>query len=183
MATSTTPLLADDRPHSPSSYDDHHEHDHEETVLLGGLITTSPTRPLSTTFSPTLVTRSLALLLAIPSFIIFIVFGPSFAPSIVFLSFAIFRQLVVLGSYFGSQIVVIHIEVVHEGWKAASAKAQEKWIKRSIAAVIDGVILLGLLVTLAVVAHKVDVDHRDYTHPEVRPASVTAAVILGFLTL
>jgi hypothetical protein len=174
MASSRTPLLADDQRHSiDSTYDD------EETALLGGLATTSPTRPFATSFYPTLCTRGVALTLAIPAFIIFIVHGPHYAPSIVFLSFAIARQVIVLGSHFGSQIVVIHIEVVHHRLKGVSAKAQETWIKKIVAAVIDGIILLGVLVTLSLVAHEIDGCRGDCS----LPATVTHAVILGFITL
>jgi len=170
MASSRTPLLADPHRQSmDSTYDD------DETALLGGFATTSPTRPFATNFYPTLFTRGLALILAIPAFIIFIVEGPTYAPSIVFLSFAIARQLVVLGSHFGSQVVLIHIEIVHPKWKSVSARAQEKWIKKSVAGVIDGGILLGLLVTLALFASKVD------NCPSCVPSGVTPAVILGFL--
>ena len=177
MASSGTPLLADDQRHSIDSttYDD------EETALLGGLATTSPTRPFATSFHPTIYTRGLALILAIPAFIIFVVVhGPRYAPSIVFLSFAIARQVVVLGSHFGSQIIVIHIEVVHHRLKGVSAKAQETWIKKIVAAVIDGIILLGMLVTLSLVAHEIDVCHGPFCS---LPATVTHAVILGFITL
>jgi hypothetical protein len=174
MASSRTPLLADDQRHSiESTYDD------EEAVLFGGFATTSPARPFATRFSPTLYTRSIALILAIPAFIIFIVHGPHYAPSIVFLSFAIARQLVVLGSHFGSQIVVIHIEVVHHRLKGVSAKAQEKWIKKIVALAIDGIVLLGMLVTLSLVAHEVDACHRYCS----LPATATHAVILGFIIL
>jgi hypothetical protein len=172
MASSRAPLLADPHRQSiESNYDD------EETALLGGFATTSPTRPFATSFCPTLYSRGLALILAIPAFIIFIVAGPFYSPSIVFLSFVIARQLVVLGSHFGSQLVVIHIEIVHPKWKSVSAKAQEKWIKKSAAGAIDGGILLGLLVTLALVASKVD------NCPLCVPVGVTPAVILGFLVL
>jgi hypothetical protein len=173
MASSRTPLLADDR-HSIDSTAE------EETALLGGLFTTSPTRPFATSFYPTLFTRSLALILALPSFIIFIIHGPHYAAAIVFLSFALARQLFILGSHFGSQILVIHIEVVHHRLKGVSARAQEKWIKKSVAAFIDGVILLGLLVTLSLVAHRVDVSRGFYNS---LPHTVTHAVILGFITL
>jgi hypothetical protein len=173
MASSAAPLLADNHRQSiDSTYDD------EETPLLGGFATTSPTRPFATSFYPTLFTRGLALVLAIPAFIIFIVAGPSYSPSIVFLSFAIARQLVVLGSYFGSQVVVIHIEIVHPRWKSVSARTQEKWIKKSVAGAIDGIILFGLLVTLALVARKID-SHDLYPPPRV----VTDAVVLGFIVL
>jgi hypothetical protein len=174
MASSRTPLLADDQRQSiDSTYDD------EETALLGGLATTSPRRPFATSFYPTLYTRSIALILAIPAFIIFIVHGPHYAPSIVFLSFAIARQVIVLGSHFGSQIIVIHIEVVHHRLKGVSAKAQETWIKKIVAAVIDGIILLGMLVTLSLVAHEIDWCRQSCY----LPATVTHAVILGFITL
>jgi hypothetical protein len=174
MASSRTPLLADDQRHSlDSTCDD------EETALLGGLATTSPTRPFATSFSPTLFTRSIALILAIPAFIIFVVHGPHYAPSIVFLSFAIARQVVVLGSHFGSQIIVIRVEVVHHRLKGVSAKAQETWIKNIAAAGIDIIILLGMLVTLSLVAHEIDRCRGDCY----LPATVTQAVILGFITL
>lgn len=73
--------------------------------------------------------------------------------------------------------MVIKIEVVHPRFKAASAKAQETWIKRIAAGVIDGVILVGLLVSLGLVAHEVDMGSS------MSSASVTAAVILGFMVL
>jgi len=75
--------------------------------------------------------------------------------------------------------VVIKIEVVHPRFKAVSVRAQERWIKNSIAGVIDGAILLGLLVSLSLIAHEVDVcagTCRIYLS-----ASITPAVILGFL--
>jgi hypothetical protein len=172
MASSRTPLLADDHRHSTDS-----TYDEEEAALFGGLATTSPTRPFATSLFPTLYTRSIALILAIPAFIIFVILGPYFSPSIVFLSFAIARQLVVLGSHFGSQIVVIHIEVVHHRLKGVSAKAQETWIKKIVAAAIDGVVLLGMLVTLSLVAHNID------ARPIALPATATHAVILGFIVL
>lgn len=172
MSSSRAPLLAD--PHRQSMESNYED---EETALLGGFATTSPTRPFATSFYPTLYSRGLALILALPAFIVFIVEGPSYAPSIVFISFAIARQLVVLGSHFGSQLVVIHIEIVHPKWKSVSAKAQEKWIKKIVAGAIDGGILLGLLVTLALVASKVD------DCPSCVPSGVTPAVILGFLVL
>jgi hypothetical protein len=173
MASSRTPLLADDRRHSTDSTDD------EETQLLGGLATTSPTRPFATSFYPTLYARGVALVLAIPAFIILVVHGRHYAASIVFLSFAIARQLVVLGSHFGSQIIVIRIEVVHHKLKGVSAKAQETWIKKIVAAAVDGVILLGMLVTLSLNAHEVAQCRRNCG----MPATVTHAVILGFITL
>jgi hypothetical protein len=174
MASSRTPLLADNQRHSiDSTYND------EEAAPLGGFATTSPTRLFATSFYPTLYTRSIALILAIPAFIIFVVLGPQYAPSIVFLSFAIARQVVVLGSHFGSQIIVIHIEVVHHRLKGVSAKAHETWIKNIVAAVVDSVILLGMLVALSLVAHEIDAC-RHYCS---LPATVTHAVILGFITL
>lgn len=84
-----------------------------------------------------------------------------------------------LGSHFGSQVIVIHIEVVHHRLKSVSAKAQETWIKKIVAAVIDGIILLGMLVTLSLVAHEIDWCRGDCS----LPATVTHAVILGFITL
>jgi hypothetical protein len=172
MTSSHAPLFADNR-RSIDSADD------EETALLGGFATTSPSRPFAASLHPTLYTRGLALIIAIPAFILFVVHGPYFAPAIVFLSFAIARQLVVLGSHFGSQIVVIHIEVVHHRLKGVSARAQERWIKRSAALAVDGIILLGLLVTLSIVAH--NVANSSYLFSW-RPL-VTAAVVLGFITL
>lgn len=72
--------------------------------------------------------------------------------------------------------MVVHIEIVHPKWKSVSAKAQEKWIKKSVAGAFDAAILLGLLISLAIVAHKVDTTNRV-------PQSVTGAVILGFIVL
>ena len=78
-------------------------------------------------------------------------------------------------SHFGSQLIVIRIEVVHHRLKHASKAAeQEKWIMKGVNAFIDGVILLGLLVSLALLAHKV-----SYAGGAV----LEAAVILGFLSL
>ena len=82
-----------------------------------------------------------------------------------------------LGSHFGSQIIVIHIEVVHHRLKGVSAKAQEAWIKKIVAAAIDGIILLGMLVTLSLVAHEIDKCRSCWT------PITTHAVILGFITL
>lgn len=166
-------LLADDQRRSLDSTDD------EETPLLGGLATTSPTRPFATSFYPTLYTRGVGLVLAIPAFVIFIVHGPHFAPAIVFLSFAIARQVLVLGRFLGSQIIVIHIEVVHPRLKSVSAAAQERWIKKLMGLVTDGVILLGMLVTLSLNAHEIAVCRAGC----LLPATVTHAVILGFITL
>ena len=175
MASSHTPLLADShRNYDDSTYDD------EETALLGGFATTSRTRPFATTFNPTIALRSLALVLAIPAFIIFVVHEPHYAAAIVFLSFAIARQVVVLGSHFGSKLVAIKVEIMHPGLKAVHAKAQETWIQKKIlAASIDGAILLGMLISLSLVAREVD-DCVGSCH---LPASVTAAVILGFIDL
>lgn len=176
MASSRTPLLADRRRDSFDSASGGDANDGiDETPFLYGFATSSPTRPFATNFNPTLFLRSLALLLATPAFIIFIVNGPHYSAAITFLSFAIARQVVVLGSHFGSQIVEIEIKVVHPRFQAASAKAQETWIKKSAAAVIDAIVLLGLLVSLSLIAHEADV--------RVLPASVTPAVILGFLVL
>ena len=171
MTSSTAPLFNHRRSLDSADEDD------EETALLGGLATTSPTRPFATSFCPTIYFRGIALILAIPSFILFVLHGSSFVPSIVFLSFAIARQTVVLVSYFGSQIVVIRIEVVHDGWKAASARAQEIWIMKTVALVIDGVILLGMLVALSVNAHYI------VSYPDSWQSTVRDAVILGFITL
>lgn len=171
-----SPLLADDQRPSLDSTDPANE----ETHLLNGLITTSPSRPFATTYHPTILSRSLGLLLLIPAFIIFTVHNShhSYTPAIVFVSFAIFRQLVVLGSHFGSQLIVIRIEVVHPRLKAASVKSQEKSIKRIAALVVDGGILLGLLVCLSLVAHGI-------SSCRYRCASrdITAATVLGFLSL
>lgn len=146
MATLRTPLLADDqRSTSSHSVDD-------EIPRLNGLYTTSPFRPFATSFHPTLAIRTLALVIALPSFIIFAVHGPPYAPATTFLSFAIARQLFVLGGHFGSQIIVVKIEVVHHRLKGVSAKAQEKWIKKSVAAFVDALVLVGLLVSLSVIA-------------------------------
>lgn len=160
MASSRTPLLTNDHPDS----------DDEETALLGGFITTSSSRPFATDFNPTLTTRSLALILAIPAFIIFVVHGPHYAAPITFLSFAIARQVAVLGSHVGSEIAVIKFEVIHP---SVSERTEE--IKKGIAGIIDGVILLGLLISLSVAAHEVDTHYL--------PATVTHAVILGFIVL
>ena len=67
--------------------------------------------------------------------------------------------------------MVIRIEVTHPRLRAASAKAQEKWIKKSFAGVVDAVILVGLLVSLSLVA-----SHRPL-------GSVKAADVLGFVAL
>jgi hypothetical protein len=189
MASSSSPLLADPRRNSySSSVNDYNDNPNEETSFLRRVPNlnlnlnltlpkpTLPSLPLSTTFHPTLHTRSLALILIVPSFILFTLHGPAYAPTIVFLSFAIFRQLVILISHFGSQIVVIRIEVVHHRLKAASAKAQEKWIKRGVAAAVDAGILIGMLVTLALVAWRVDNCGGGRAVAE-------AGVILGFLAL
>jgi len=63
---------------------------------------------------------------------------------------------------------------VHSRLKRASEVAREKWAKRSVAVAVDGVILLGLLVTLAVVAKGVDRCGRGCEVAE-------AGVILGFM--
>ncbi|KAH9206897.1 hypothetical protein DL95DRAFT_396503 [Leptodontidium sp. 2 PMI_412] len=134
----------------------------------------APTLPFTTTFHPTLHIRSFAFVLLLPAFILFTLLGPAYAPVIVFLSFALARQLFILIAHFSSNIVIIRIEVVHSKLKAASDKAQEKWVKRSVAAGVDGVILLGLLVTLALVAKDVDACGNGCQIAE-------AGVILGFL--
>jgi hypothetical protein len=178
MASSRTPLLAD--PHRNSHESNYyHEDDDEETRFLYGFATTSPTRPFATSFKPTITLRLLALIIAIPAFSIFCIHGPMYAGVIVFLSFAIARQVIVLGAHFGSQFIHIKIEVVHPRLKDVSTKAQEAWIQKSAAATIDGIILLGLLITLSLIAHQVDVCGG----PCDLPASTTAAVILGFIAL
>ena len=58
------------------------------------------------------------------------------------------------------------------------AIAQEKWIKRVSGLACDGVVLLGLLVSLAENAREISVCHLGC-----RPAAVTNAVILGFVAL
>lgn len=75
-----------------------------------------------------------------------------------------------LGSFFGSNIVVVRFEVVHP---SVSEWAEE--IKKGVAGIIDGVILLGLLISLSVTAHWVDTEYL--------PSTVTHAVILGFIVL
>lgn len=81
-----------------------------------------------------------------------------------------------LGGYFGSQIIVVKIEVVHHKLKGVSAKAQENWIKKSVAAVVDGVILVGLLVSLSIIAWAQGL----YSWPV---AGLKAADVLGFIVL
>lgn len=169
MATPRTPLLADDqRSTSTQSVD--------ETPHLNGLYTTSPSRPFATSLHPTLTLRTLSLVLSLPSFIIFAVHGPRYASATTFLSFAIARQLFVLGGHFGSQIIVVKIEVVHHRFKGVSAKAQEKWIKRSVAASVDVVILIGLLVSLSITASAQGKHGWPLT-------GFKAAVALGFIVL
>ncbi|KAG9239746.1 hypothetical protein BJ875DRAFT_1711 [Amylocarpus encephaloides] len=178
MAESRYSLLAnDERP----SLDSTTPGEGEETLLPGGFATTSPSRPFATSYHPTIWSRGLALILAIPAFIIFIVNGRKFSPSIVFLSFAIFRQVVVLGAHFITQVIVVRIEVVHPRLKAASAKAQEKWIKRGVSLLIDGGILIGLLASLAVVAHGIQTCHYYGRYSQCPEKSATAAVVLGFI--
>jgi NADH:ubiquinone oxidoreductase subunit 6 (subunit J) len=82
----------------------------------------------------------------------------------------------VLGGHFGSQIIVVKIEVVHHKLKGVSAKAQEKWIKKSAAAAVDVVILIGLLVSLSVTAWTQGVHSWPI-------AGLKASVSLGFLAL
>ncbi|RDL39378.1 Uncharacterized protein BP5553_03718 [Venustampulla echinocandica] len=168
-------LLADDqRPSIDSTYDE------DERLLLGGLASTSPTRPLFTSFHPTLYTRALGLILALPAFIIFIIRGGHFAPSILFLSFAIARQVVVIGVHFGSRIVRIRVEAVHQRLKGVSAATQEKWIQRIFGLVVDGVILVGMLVTLSLNAHEVATCHYScYYRRGMR--EIEQAVIVGFI--
>ncbi|PVH80921.1 hypothetical protein DL98DRAFT_654370 [Cadophora sp. DSE1049] len=134
-----------------------------------------PTLPFTTTFHPTLHIRSLAFILLLPSFILFTLLGPAFSPVIVFLSFALARQLFILFALKCANIVIIRIEVVHSRLKKASDKAQEKWVKRSVAAGVDAVVLVGLLVTLAVVAKGVDVCGAGGCKV------AEAGVILGFM--
>lgn len=75
--------------------------------------------------------------------------------------------------------MVIRIEVVHHRLKNVSRAAeQEKWIIKGINAFIDGVILLGLLVSLALVASKLKNCWRG-----TGCGLLEAAVILGFLSL
>jgi hypothetical protein len=162
----------------PRDSTDSADDDDEERPFLRGLASASPRRPFSTSFYPTLYTRAIALVLALPAFIIFVVHRPHYTASTVFLSFAIARQIVVLGSHLGSQVIILRIEVVHPKWKGMDAIAQEKWIKRVSGLACDGVVLLGLLVSLAENAREISVCHLGC-----RPAAVTNAVILGFVAL
>lgn len=68
---------------------------------------------------------------------------------------------------------------MHPRLKDVSAKAREEWIQRCVAGLVDGVILLGLLITLSLIAREVDVCGG----PCDLPPSTTAAVILGFIAL
>lgn len=193
MSSSRTPLFVDrnQRRSFDSTDSGQRDHDHEETALLGGIATTSPSRPFSIAFHPTILLRSFALVLALPAFILLLTYHPhqgAVTSAIVFLSFAIARQVqIVLLSHFGSQLVVVRIEVVHHRWKSAAGSAQqERWIKKGISAIIDGVILLGLLVSLALVAHKVKGcgiggGVRPYGQRDCHV--LEAATILGFLSL
>jgi hypothetical protein len=64
---------------------------------------------------------------------------------------------------------------VHHILKGVSVRAQDKRIKRGLAAAVDGVILVGFLVTSSSVSHEVDTGHKasgDFLAPQ-------AAVILG----
>lgn len=81
--------------------------------------------------------------------------------------------------------MVIRIEVVHIRLKnATKAAEQEKWIKKGVNAFIDGVILLGLLVSLALAAHKVKNCWSGRGPYRGHGCGVLeAAVILGFLSL
>ncbi|KAK0122425.1 hypothetical protein ONS95_010661 [Cadophora gregata] len=202
MASSNSPLLAD-RPTTSSSYGSQYQTEpDEQTSLLSRIpkipslptlkfnykpnfkrpnlninFNTSrftPTLPFTSTFHPTLHLRTAAFILLLPSFILFTLLGPAFSPVIVFLSFALARQLFILIAHFSANIVIIRIEVVHSRLKAASDKAREKWVKRSVAAGVDGVVLVGLLVTLAVVTKGVDVCGSGCKIEE-------AGVVLGFL--
>jgi hypothetical protein len=178
MASSHTPLLASSRGRSVDSRSSAGD-DSATTPILGGLATRSAARPFATSFAPTALTRGLALVLAVPTFGLFVAHGPRYAGAAVFVAFALARQAVVLGAHFGSQLIVIRVEVVHHRLKGVSARAQELWIKRIAALAVDGLILLGLLVTLSVVAHEV----ADYNRANPLPAAATPAVILGFITL
>jgi hypothetical protein len=174
-ATHYTPLLADPRSSFDSTAEDynHVSEDATPTAIYGLVLgTTSATRPFATSFHPTLFNRALSLLLLIPAFIILVsVDGAHFAATIVFLSFAIARQVVVLSRHWGGHLVKVHIEIVHPSWKT-----QERWIMRTVSGAVDGIILIGLLVTLALGAREVAVTSRGL------PA-VTAAVVLGFIAL
>lgn len=69
---------------------------------------------------------------------------------------------------------MIRIEVVHARLKGVSERAQERWIKRGFGAAVDGVVLVGLLVCLGLVAGEVNKCSGNCQIQE-------AGVILGFL--
>jgi len=198
MATSETPLLSDRRA-SNSTTSSHHNDtgiDTEPSSYLSKfpalptfhLPKTSnfkipkinarfptPTLPLNLTIHPTVYTRTLALILALPPFILLIVSGSHYSPAITFLSFVLFRQIRILLFLFSSHLIKIHIEIVHERLQALKARAQERWFKNTLGAVVDGIILVGLLVSLAVNAREVDMGRAG--------GRVEAGVVLGFIVL
>ncbi|KAH6683341.1 hypothetical protein B0J14DRAFT_145301 [Halenospora varia] len=193
MADASTPLLADpNRPTTPSSYAGSIEVNNERPSLFRRVpsfnphfnlnshlpnLHLTPTLPYTTTLHPTLYLRSLSIPLLLPAFILFITANSHhYAAVITFLSFALARQLWILIAHFGSQVIVIRIEVVHARLKGVSERAQERWIKRGFGAGVDGVVLVGLLVCLGLVAGEVDKCKGGCEVQE-------AGVILGFLGL
>ncbi|CAL3966827.1 unnamed protein product [Diplocarpon coronariae] len=134
-----------------------------------------PALPYSTTVHPTLHTRSSSLLFLLPAFIVFILLGPSHinTPNVVFLAFALARQLFILIAHFSTRFFVIRIELVNPRLKAVRERTREGVVRTGIALLVDGAVLLGLLVTLSLGAAEVD-QHRG-------GGLMEAGVVLGFL--
>jgi phosphoglycerol transferase MdoB-like AlkP superfamily enzyme len=171
MSSSNAPLFTNNRPLSATT-------DGEETALLGDT-TLSPSRPLVASLLPTLYTRGLALPLATLTLLLFASHAPTFAGAIVFLSFAIARQLYVFAWYFANKIVVIHVKVTDERFKSLLEGEQGAWYQKFVALLVDGVILFGLLLTLTVVARKVAIGYYE----DEWQTLATTGVVLGFVTL
>ena len=103
------------------------------TVAAPESITALAIAPSRTHYWPTTNTQpphTTATTKSLPAFILLIGLCLHYAATIVFLSFALARQVFIPGSYFGSQIVVVRIEVVHHRLNGVGVRAQEKWIKR-----------------------------------------------------
>ncbi|KAK2624183.1 hypothetical protein QTJ16_006133 [Diplocarpon rosae] len=136
-----------------------------------------PALPYSTTIHPTLHTRSLSALLLLSAFIAFILLRPSHinTSNVVFLSFALARQLFILIAHFSTRLFVIRIEVVNPRLQAVRDRTRERAVRTGIALSVDGAVLLGLLVTLTLGAVNVDRNGGG--------GVLEAGVVLGFLGL
>ncbi len=71
--------------------------------------------------------------------------------------------------------MVVRVEIVHKHLRAMNVKMREKWIQRISGLICDGVVLLGLLITLAIYARQLAICHYC------RMPMIKNGLILGFV--